>query len=111
MSAMDLIATASNAVFAGRTHVLIFKTAQNVASESPDTPNHADRVRYASFCMLGREKPQLVALHVICSNPTIMATINGAPEQLGANVPDGDIEFALSSIWTARSVAYVNTPA
>ncbi|TAI63880.1 hypothetical protein [Bradyrhizobium sp. Leo170] len=106
MSAHDLIATASNADFAGRVMMLMFKTAQNVASEDPATPDHDVRIDYAGRVIRGDEQPQLVAAHVISSNPTIAATIESDPEQYGANVPDGDIEFALASIWTARSLAF-----
>ncbi|MFH0298340.1 hypothetical protein AAFX91_14075 [Bradyrhizobium sp. 31Argb] len=106
MSAHDLIATASNADFAGRVMMLMFKTAQNVASEDPATPDHDVRIDYAGRVIRGDEQPQLVAAHVISSNPTIAATIESDPDQYGANVPDGDIEFALASIWTARSLAF-----
>ncbi|MEH2565307.1 hypothetical protein [Bradyrhizobium sp. AZCC 2289] len=106
MSAVDHIATASDPTFAGRVMMLMFKVAQNVASEDPATANHTERINYASFVIMGQEKPQLVAAHVISSNPTIGAAIDSDPAALGSNVPDSDIEFALSSIWTARSLAY-----
>jgi hypothetical protein len=110
MSAHDQIATASNADFAGRVMMLMFKVAQEVASEDPATPNHAERISYASLVIRGEEKPQLVAAHVISSNPTIGAAIDGDPAALGSNVPDGDIEFALASIWDARSLAFAAAP-
>jgi hypothetical protein len=61
---------------------------------------------YTAMVIRGEEKPQLVSAHVISSNPTIAAAIESDPAALGSNVPDGDIEFALSSIWDARSLAY-----
>jgi len=109
MSALDLIATASDTTFAGRVMMIMFKVAQNVASEDAGTPNHAERIEYASFVIMGEEKPQLVAAHVISSNPTIAAAIESDPDALGSNVPDGDIEFALASIWDSRSLAYEAT--
>src|SRR4029077_12662783 len=105
MSPLDLIATASDQTFAGRVMMLMFKTAQNVASEDPATPSHAERMDYAGLVIRGEEKPQLVSSHVISSNATISAAIEADPAALGSNVPDGDIEFALASIWTARSLA------
>jgi hypothetical protein len=83
-----------------------FTVAQNVASEDPATPNHTERMNYAEIIMRGEEKPQLVSAHVISSNPTIAAAIESDPPALGSNVPDSDIEFALSSIWDARSLAF-----
>src|SRR5882757_379272 len=110
MSALDLISTASDETFAGRVMMIMFKVAQNVASEDPGTAHHAERINYASFVIMGGEKPQLVAAHAISSNPTISAAIEADPPALGSNVPDGDIEFALASIWDARSIAYAATP-
>ncbi|MCA1452821.1 hypothetical protein I6F35_06250 [Bradyrhizobium sp. BRP22] len=106
MSALDHIATASDATFSGRVMMIMFKVAQNVASEDPATPNHAERIDYASLVIRGEEKPQLVSAHVISSNATIAAAIDSDPAALGSNVPDGDIEFALASIWDARSLAF-----
>jgi hypothetical protein len=109
MSALNHIATASNAEFSGRVMMLMFKVAQAVATEDPGTADHAQRLAYANHVIIGGEQPQLAAAHVISSNPTIGATIDSDPALLGANVPDGDIEFALASIWTARSIAYAST--
>jgi hypothetical protein len=106
MPALEQIATASNADFSGRTMMLMFKVAQQVASEDPATADHAERIDYSSLVIRGGEKPQLVSAHVIASNPTIAAAIEDDPAALGSNVPDSDIEFALSSIWTARSLAF-----
>ena len=106
MSALDQIATASDETFSGRVMMLMFKVGQQVASEDPATADHAARMAYAEKVMRGEEKPQLVAAHVISSNPTIAAAIESDPAALGSNVPDSDIEFALSSIWTARSLAF-----
>lgn len=106
MTAIDLIATSRNLDFAGRVLMLAFKAAQQVASEDPTTPEHETRVLYAQRIMRGDEHQQLIAAHLIASNPTIAATIESNPTLLGANVPDGDIEFALGGIWTARALAF-----
>jgi hypothetical protein len=106
MSALDLIATASDPTFAGRVMMIMFKVAQNVASEDPGTAHHTERLEYASMVIRGEEKPQIVAAHVISSNATISAAIEQDPGKLGSNVPDGDIEFALASIWDSRSLAF-----
>jgi hypothetical protein len=110
MSALDQIAAASDPTFSGRVMMLRFKVGQQVASEDPGAPNHAERMNYAEIVMRGEERPQLVAAHVISSNPTIGAAIDSDPPALGSNVPDADIEFALSSIWTARSLAFASAP-
>ena len=110
MAALDLIATARNDEFAARVMMICHKVAQNVASEDPGTANHAERVAYAERIFRGGDNPKSMATHVISSNPTIGQTIENNPELLGSNVPDGDIEFALASIWDARALAFHGQP-
>ena len=65
---------------------------------------HTERIGYASFVIMGREKPaggRYDLIHV-----SISAQIESDPAALGSNVPDGDIEFALASIWDSRSIAH-----
>lgn len=106
MSALDLISAASNDTFSGRVMMIQFKVAQQVAAEDPATANHVERINYAAMVLRGEEKPKLVSTHVISSNPSISATIEEDPDAQGANVPDGDIEFALATIWDSRSLAF-----
>ena len=106
MSSLDYIATARDDTFSGRVLQICMKVAQNVASEDPATPDHTARVQYADRIFRGADQAKLIASHVIASNPTIQASIDAQPNSFGSNVPDGDIEFALSSIWTARALAF-----
>jgi hypothetical protein len=105
MSAENHIRTARDDVYAGRVAMIQLKVAQNVASEDPATANHAERINYAYYVIRGDENPKMVSAHVN-TNPSIAASIDAAPEQLGANIPDGDIEFTLASIWDARALAF-----
>jgi len=111
MAAVDLIATASNHEFSGRVMMIAFKVGQQVASEDPGTAEHAARVDYAERVFRGDDKPNLMAAHIIASNASISATIEGDPDAMGSNVPDGDIEFAWATIWTARALAFAEAPA
>lgn len=106
MSALDQIAAARNDEFAARVMMITYKVAQNVSSEDAGTANHTNRVAYAGRIVRGTDNPKNIAAHVISSNPTISAAIESDPSKYGSNVPDGDIEFALASIWDARSNAY-----
>lgn len=106
MAAVDLIATSRNAEFSGRVLMIAFEVAQAVASEDAGVEYHAERVAYAGRIMRGEEHQQIIAAHVVSSNPTIAAAITAEPALYGSNVPDGDIEFALASIWTARAMAF-----
>jgi hypothetical protein len=110
MAAVDLIAAARNDEFASRVLFLAMKTAQNVASEDAGTADHADRMFYACYVIRGDDNAKMIATQVIASNATISAAISSDPSKYGSNVPDGDIEFALASIWTARSKAIVAAP-
>src|SRR6478735_12313498 len=100
MSSLDLIATARNDEFGARVLFIALRVAQNVASEDPGTADHVARANYASFVLRGEDNPKMIAAHLISSNGTIAAAIEGAPQLFGSNVPDGDIEFALATIWT-----------
>ncbi len=109
MAAIDLIATARNDEFAARVMMISYKVGQMVSSEDPGTADHEVRMGYAGVVIRGADNPKNIAAHVISSNPTIAATIESDPTKYGSNVPDGDIEFALSSIWTARAKAFNQT--
>lgn len=99
-----IIAEVSKPTFYMRVSFLALKAAQNVATEAENTANHANRLAYANKVFRGEDNALLIASHVVASNGTISATIqNGS----GDDVPDGDIEFALSSIWDARANAFV----
>ena len=110
MAALDQIATARNDAFAGRVMMISYKVAQMVASEDPGAVDHAVRVEYAGRIIRGVDNPKNLAAHVISSNPTIAAKIDANPGNFGSDVPDADIEFALSSIWTARAKSFAGAP-
>jgi hypothetical protein len=92
-----------NPEFYNRVGFIGLKVAQNVASESDETANHDARVAYANRFFTGMENYALLSQHLASSNPTIYATMEN---EGGAAVPDGDIEFALATIWDSRSIAY-----
>lgn len=104
MSAEDLIKAARDDTYAARVAMIQLSVAQQISSEDPATPNHANRVSYANLVIAGKENPKLVAAH-INTNPSISVTIASDPAALGSNVPDGDIEFTMATIWDARANA------
>jgi hypothetical protein len=106
MAAVDRIATARNEEFSARVLFIATKVAQDVASEDPGAADHEVRANYAGRVIRGTDNPKMIATHVISSNPTIGAAIDANPQLFGSNIPDGDIEFALASIWTARAYAF-----
>lgn len=103
MATDKIIAEVSKPSFYTRVGFLALKAAQNVASEAENTANHALRVAYANKVFRGEDSAILVAFHVVASNGTITNTIINSG---GDAVPDGDIEFALGSIWDARAKAF-----
>jgi hypothetical protein len=106
MAAADLIATARDDEFASRVLFLATTTAQEVSAEDAATPDHDVRLAYAGRVIRGTDNAKMIATHVIASNPTIQSAIESDPPAKGGNVPDEDIHFALSSIWTARALAF-----
>jgi len=104
MTSLNIVQAASDPDFYTRVSFLAVKTAQNIASEDPGAANHLARVDYANRVFRGDDNAALLAQHV-ATNPAI-----GAALEAGANVPDGDIEFALASIWDARATAFYVPP-
>lgn len=107
MSTQQVIEAASQPTFFTRVAFISLKVAQNVASEDPSAPNHANRVAYSSRVFTGAESATLLSNHVAAANPTIASTLE---TQGGDAVPDGDIEFALATIWDARANAFAEVP-
>jgi hypothetical protein len=107
MATADIIAEVSKPTFYERVSYLSLGVAQNVASEDPGTANHENRVNYSARIFRGEEDSLLLAMHVVSSNPTIQQTVEA---QGGDAVPDGDIQFALASIWDARANSFAAAP-
>ena len=103
MASEQIIAAASDPTFYTRVSFIALKVAQNVASEDPATANHENRVNYAARVLRGADNALLLAMHLAASNATIAATLE---TDGGSAVPDGDIEFALATIWDARANAF-----
>ena len=103
MSTKEIITAAADPTFYTRVSFISLKVAQAVASEDPSHPNHANRVAYSNRILTGQDNALLLANHVAASNPTISATLE---TEGGDAVPDGDIEYALATIWDARSNAF-----
>jgi hypothetical protein len=105
MTTANVIAEVENPEFYNRVAFIAIKVAQNVASEDPETANHDNRIHYCNRIFTSSESPRMLAAHVVSSNPTIYGTVD---TEGGAAVPDGDIEFALASIWDARANAFAS---
>lgn len=101
MAIADLVAKANSPEFYAKVGFIAMRVAQNVAAEDTQTADHAVRAAYAQRIFRGEDNLPLIAAHIISSNGTIAATIEG-----GGEPPDGDIEFAFATIWTARSKAF-----
>lgn len=105
MTALSLSAAARNDTFAARVGFLSLDAAIDVATEDPETSDHAARVAWAFRVLRGEQNNKLVAAAIIASNPTIQATINASPSNFGSDVADADIQFALGGVITALGQA------
>ena len=103
MTTKTLIQRVSEPQFYTRVAFLALKAAQQVAAEAENTANHANRVKYANRIFRGEENSLLLALHVVSANGTVTNTILATGTD---DVPDGDLEFVLSTIWDARANAF-----
>ena len=106
MTTEIIIAQVSDPVFYSRVAFLALKAAQSIATEGAGYPNHSNRVAYANKIFRGEESGLNLAMHVVASNPTITSTIINSGNEA---VSDGDIEFALATIWDARANAFKET--
>jgi hypothetical protein len=93
--------------FSSRCALLAMKTAIAVAYEDPATEGHDGRIRLANLVLKGLVAAPLVAGWVM-TNGTVRSTAVADKENMGAAVPDGDIEFVLASVWTAVGTAYLD---
>jgi len=108
MASSDIIAEVSKPEFYTRVSFISLKVAQNVAAEDAATANHDNRTAYSSRIFRGDEDALMLSMHLVSSNPSITQTIEN---EGGAAVPDGDIEFALATIWDSRANAFAaSTP-
>lgn len=103
MASSNIIAEVSKPEFYTRVSFISLGVAQNVASEDPAAVNHTNRIAYSGRILRGDEDALMLAMHVVSANPVIEQTVD---TEGGDAVPDGDIEFALATIWDARSNAY-----
>lgn len=106
MAVLDRIATARDDQFAARIAMILMHTCIDVANEDPTTANHANRVAFAGKHLRGQVNCKAVAAAVIASNGTIQSTIDGGPTLLGANVPDGDLEYVIGGLYDHLANAY-----
>jgi len=99
----DLIKIAGNDGFQQRIKYALMSAAVNIYSEATSTTGHAARGVLASQVIQGSYNAASVPLAVL-TNTTIAgeATLASAPDY---GIPDGDIQFAVNSLWNALSNA------
>lgn len=106
MAIIDRIATARDDVFAARVAMILMKLCVDVANESDTTANHANRLALAQAHFRAGVNSKALAAALIANNATIQATIDANPGGLGSDVPDGDIEFVVSTLLDHFANAY-----
>jgi hypothetical protein len=96
---------AANPVWLGRVQYQVLKAAVAIANESDQTPNHTERLRLANRVLRGN-LPITVFGWLVLTNGTVGTAIDAEEDPTGDSVPDGDIEFVVSSVWDALALAY-----
>ena len=107
MSVLNQITTARDDTFAARVAMLLMKACVVIATEAGTVPNHANRLAFAQRHFRAEVNCKALAAAVISNNATIQTTIDGAPEQHGSTVPDGDLEFVINGLIDVFANAYV----
>jgi hypothetical protein len=80
--------------FAGRVEYCLYVAAVNIMAEVNTTPSHAARVTYATKVLSGQASIRPV-VEAVLTNSTIASAVDAA------SVPDGDIQFAVNSLFNA----------
>lgn len=93
----DIVDVAAKPSFIARVNYAVVIAAVNVAAEDPATPNHAARVAFANTILIGGTAPG--AVNAVLANSTIAAESDSS--QRGENIPDGDLQFAVNSVFNA----------
>ncbi len=91
--------------FSNRVQYALFVAAVNVLAEDPGTAGHALRVIYGQRVLANNYSISPVC-YAVMANPTIAAEATVTPvgeASTGNGVPDGDIQFAVNSLWNAFS--------
>lgn len=91
MAYADIYNAANDALFQGRCQVAMWKAAQDIAAESPDTANHKARLDWASRVLQDSANvtPRQLAMQVL-RNPTIAASPSASS--------DGDLQYQVNSV-------------
>jgi len=82
--------------FADRVRVAAVAAAVAVSTESAKTPNGAARAMLARQVLMNPERWGRLMAEAVAVNPTI-----AGKQAVGEPIPDGDIEFTVSSLWDA----------
>lgn len=106
MAVLDYIAAARSDAFAARVAMCLMIAGLNVANEDPATANHANRLAFAQRVLKNEINSKVVAAAAVAYNSTLQATINSAPTQLGANIPDSDLQFVVNGLFDLYANAY-----
>jgi hypothetical protein len=106
MAILDLIATARDETFAARVAMILMSACINVANEDAGTTNHTNRLALVHKHLKAEINVKAVAAAAIASNGTIQSTIDGAPDQRGANVSDNDLQFVVNGLIDILANAY-----
>jgi hypothetical protein len=98
-SLTDLSSIALSVDFSRRINMAAFNCALAVMAESANTPSHAQRVIFAATILAGNS-PNLLLAYGILNNTTIAAEADVSSPP-GFAIPDGDLQFAMNSIFNA----------
>lgn len=94
----DIVDVAAKPSFQARVNYALTIAAVNVAAEDPGTPNHVARVEFAERVLQG-DYSLSGAVNAVLANTTIAAESTSA--ERGEGIPDGDLQFAVNSIFDA----------
>jgi len=90
-----------------RVFLAVMDAAVDILAEDPNGPANDVRVKLARAVIRGDMAVWQAWPRLVLTNETVRAAVVADAANLGANVPDGDIQFTVASLWTnvARSLS------
>ena len=89
-----------------RITLAVYDAAVDVLAEDPNSAHNDVRVKLARAVIRGDMNVMTAWPRLVLTNETVRAAVVADAVNSGANVPDVDIQFTVSSLWThvARSL-------
>jgi hypothetical protein len=100
---------AASPAWISRVLLAVTDAAVDILSEDENVAAHDVRVRLARGVIRGDSMVLTAWPRLVLTNETVRSAVVADAANAGANVPDGDIQFTVASLWTNVARSLLNT--